>query len=83
MPALFVSLVLLMATKKKPWKTGTSSGHIIILEQSILKTLDIYGPMAQLKDLIKHKEKVRRTSLGNKYLSACLNWNRLIWQPIY
>ncbi len=29
--------------KKKPWKTGTSSGHITNLKQSILETFDIYG----------------------------------------
>jgi hypothetical protein len=34
---LFPSLVLLMATaKKKPRKTGASSGHITNLKQSIL-----------------------------------------------
>jgi hypothetical protein len=37
------------ATKKKrkeeanPWKTGTSSGHITNLKQSILETFNIYG----------------------------------------
>jgi hypothetical protein len=37
------------ATKKKrkeeayPWKTGSSSGHITNLKQSILETFDIYG----------------------------------------
>jgi len=72
-----------MAAAKKPYKTGASSGHIRNLKKSILKTLDIYGPMVQLKDLIKHKEKVRRASLGNKYLSTCLDWNQLIWQLIY
>jgi hypothetical protein len=42
-PALFASLVLLMSTaKKKPIKTGTSSGHITNLQQSILETFDIY-----------------------------------------
>jgi hypothetical protein len=30
------------AAKKKPWKTGASSGHITNLEQSILETFDIY-----------------------------------------
>ncbi len=29
--------------KKKPWKTGVSSGHITNLKQSILETFDIYG----------------------------------------
>jgi hypothetical protein len=44
LPAWFASLVLLMAAeKKKPLKTGTSSGHITNLKQSILETLDIYG----------------------------------------
>jgi hypothetical protein len=28
--------------KKKPWKTGASSGHITNLKQSILETFDIY-----------------------------------------
>jgi hypothetical protein len=41
---MFASLVLLMATaKKKPIKTGTSSGHITNLKQSILETFDIHG----------------------------------------
>jgi hypothetical protein len=31
------------AAKKEPWKTGTGSGHIKILKQSILETFDIYG----------------------------------------
>jgi hypothetical protein len=40
---LFASLVLLMAAaKKKPWKTGASTGHITNLKQSILETFDIY-----------------------------------------
>jgi hypothetical protein len=30
------------AAKKKPWKMGASSGHIINLKQSILETFDIY-----------------------------------------
>jgi hypothetical protein len=29
--------------KKKPWKTGASSGHITNLKQSILETFDMYG----------------------------------------
>jgi len=29
--------------KKKPWKTGASSGHITNLKQSILETFNIYG----------------------------------------
>ncbi len=29
--------------KKKPIKTGASSGHITNLKQSILETFDIYG----------------------------------------
>ncbi len=41
--ALFASLVLLMVpAKKKPRKTGTSSGHITNLKQSILETFNIY-----------------------------------------
>jgi hypothetical protein len=47
-PALFASLVLLMTTaKKKPWKTGASSGHITNLKQSILETFDIYAKYLQ------------------------------------
>jgi hypothetical protein len=47
-PALFASLVLLMATaKKKPLKTGASSGDITNLKQSILETFDIHGPEQQ------------------------------------
>ncbi len=34
--------------KKKPIKTGTSSGHITNLEQSILETFDIYGSNSYL-----------------------------------
>ncbi len=33
------------AAKKKPIKTGASSGHLTNLEQSILETYDIYGPL--------------------------------------
>jgi hypothetical protein len=41
---LFASLVLLMAVaKKKPRKTGATSGHITNLKQSISETFDIYG----------------------------------------
>jgi hypothetical protein len=48
MPALFASLVLLMAAEKnKPIKTGTCSGHITNLKQSILETFDIYGQTTQ------------------------------------
>jgi hypothetical protein len=32
-----------MAAAKGPWKTGTSSGHITNLKQSILETFNIYG----------------------------------------
>ncbi len=41
----FISAVMAAAKKKKekpPWKTGTCSGHITNLKQSIL-TFDIYG----------------------------------------
>ncbi len=42
-PALFASLVLVMAAEKrkekKPIKTVTGSGHITNLKQSILETL--------------------------------------------
>jgi hypothetical protein len=31
------------AAKKKPIKTGASSGHIINLKQSSLETFDVYG----------------------------------------
>jgi hypothetical protein len=43
LPALFASLVLLMAAakKKKPWKTGASNGHKTNLKQSIWETFDI------------------------------------------
>ncbi len=46
LPALFASLVLLMATAKRnekdALKTGTSSRHITNLKQSIWETFDIY-----------------------------------------
>jgi hypothetical protein len=35
--------------KKKPIKTGASSGHITNLKQSILETFDIYGKKATEK----------------------------------
>jgi hypothetical protein len=34
--------------KKMSWKTGTSSGHITNLKQSILETFDIYGNVTKL-----------------------------------
>jgi hypothetical protein len=47
---LFASCVLLTAAakikEKKPIKTGSSSGHIINLKQSILETLYFNGPEA-------------------------------------
>ncbi len=45
--ALFASLVLLLATAKKPWKTGARSRYITNLKQSILETFDIYGHSSQ------------------------------------
>ncbi len=51
MPALFASLVLLMAaTKKKPIKTGASSGNITNLKQSILETFNIHGSVPSRVD---------------------------------
>jgi hypothetical protein len=40
----FISTVI---AKKKHWKTGTSSGHITNLQQSILETFDIYDGKQQ------------------------------------
>ncbi len=43
--------------KKKPWKTGTSSGHITNLKQSIFETLDIYASMCRQRErekLVNH-----------------------------
>jgi hypothetical protein len=34
--------------KKKPWKTGASSGHITNLKQSILETFDINVHLTQV-----------------------------------
>jgi hypothetical protein len=34
--------------KKKPWKMGTSSGHITNLKQSILETFNIYNKTSWL-----------------------------------
>ncbi len=39
----FTSTVNGHSKKKKPWKTGASSGRITNLKQSILETFDIYG----------------------------------------
>ncbi len=39
----FINAVNGRSKKKKHIKTGTSSGHITNLEQSILETFDIYG----------------------------------------
>ncbi len=39
----FISTVNGCSKKKKPWKTGASSGHITNLKQSIWETFDIYG----------------------------------------
>ncbi len=35
-------------SKKKPIKTGASSGHITNLKQSILETFNMYDSLAQL-----------------------------------
>ncbi len=43
----FISTVNGCSKEKKPWKTGTSSGHITNLKQSISETFDIYGAMAK------------------------------------
>jgi hypothetical protein len=32
----------MVATKKKPWKTGASSGHITNLKQSFFFSFDVY-----------------------------------------
>jgi hypothetical protein len=42
----FISTVNGRSQKKKPIKTGPSSGHITNLKQSILETFDIYAPLA-------------------------------------
>jgi len=42
----FISTVNCHSKKKKPWKTGNSSGHITNLKQSILETFDIYAKEA-------------------------------------
>ena len=66
---MFASLVLLMAAaKKKPWKMGTSRGHITNLKQSILETFDIYGKNAShLNKLIEgNTEKLNKIKFQSK-----------------
>jgi hypothetical protein len=37
--------------KKKPWKTGASSGHLTNLEESILETFNIYDQNTEIIEM--------------------------------
>jgi len=63
---LFASLVLLMAAAKKPIKTGTGSGHITNLKQSILETFDIYG--SSTSKVMEH------VPIRSRFLYTSMEW---------
>jgi hypothetical protein len=49
----FICTVNGHSKKKKPWKTGASSGHITNLKQSILETFNIYAYIPKLIRLVQ------------------------------
>jgi hypothetical protein len=61
------------AAKKKPWKTGASSGHIRNLKQSILETFDIYGknPLGKVSISSMQKTKQAGPTVWPTWLPSC------------